>query len=260
MLKTKNILVRSIHHILPRRLHLLLLMFLLPAFLIVPRGVYGSEPTDVSVPEPYALDILGNDVLTIYIRPYLDHVYVRCEPLDRGNPSQFSVQTDYTDDYFGKVTAVWVQPEASGMYNVTVTFESNATCTYVIGAYTRNFEFYTEYYGKNIKTYGYFVEFRDPVNLLSGNWTISILLNSHSLSPNLFSVELPTPVNSALLLTATGLIAYFNAFLLFDTYFKNKKETVSNKRWILVAVLIVISAFVIYEFYNFMTFTLRGGI
>jgi len=258
MLRPKNKFVRTL---LRRRATplFLLVMLLFPVFLVVPGRPYGSELGDAYV-ESYEFDVVENEWFLFYVKPNLHAVSAQCEPLDLGNPFSLSIHTDYTDELFGEVTAVGMMPESRGKYNLTVTLESNVTWDYVIGVYSRNLDFYSEYYGKNVKVYGYFVELRGPYTRLSGNWTVSVILNSHGRSSSLFSIELPTPVNSILFVTAAGLIVYCNVFLLLDTYFKNKKETVSSRRWILFGIVIIVSAVAIYQLYNFTTFTLAGGV
>jgi hypothetical protein len=153
-----------------------------------------------------------------------------------------------------------MSPKAQGRYNLTITFQSEKQLNYTIGVYTQELALYLDLYGTNLKNYGIFVALIAPSTRVSGNWTISIVVTSHSRSSPTFFIELPTPVNSILLMTVAGLILYFNAFLLLDTYFKDKKEVVSNRRWFLAGIVIVVSAIVIYLLYNFTTYTLSGGI
>lgn len=260
MLRNRNRFMEKMGWCLPTILYPLLAVSLILALLTVPLEAYGSEPEGIFVERLGDLDLAEDDVFTIYFKPNLRSISAHCVPLDGGNPFDLSVSTDYTDDVFGKVTAIWIRPGSRGRYNVTVTFDSNATWDYMAGVYTRNLDFYLDFYGKNVKTYGSFVELEAPNTRLSGNWTISVVLNSHGRSSSFFFIELPTPVNSVLLVTAAGLIGYLNIFLVLDTYFKSRKEIVSNRRWLLSGVVIVASAFVIYQLYTFTTFTLPGGV
>jgi len=260
MLRPRNKLVRTLQRLRTTPLFLLVMLFF-PLFFTVPGRPYGSEPGDTYVERHQEFDVVENEWFLFYVKPNLHDISAHCEPLDNGNPFSLSIHTDYTDDLFGEVTVVGLMPESRGKYNLTITLESNATWDYIIGVYSRNLDFYLEYYGKNVKTYDYFMQLGGgPYTRLSGNWTINVILDSHGLSPSLFSIELPTPVNSILLVTAAGLIVYINVFLFLDTYFKNKKETVSMRRWILFGVVIVISAVAIYQLYDFTTFALAGGV
>jgi len=234
----------------------MLLMLILLTFLIIPCETYASEMESTNI-ERYNLDVLERDVLTVYIYPTVEGVLVGCKSLDSGNPFEILILTNYTiitqSRQVIQKTVIQIFPESRGTCNLTITFQSDSVWEYTIGVYiqsTRNVDFY----GKNVKFSGNFGEFftfaRHP-----GNWTISIILNSFKQSSSsFFQIELPTPVNAALFMTAAGFIAYFNIFLIFDTYFKNKKETISSKRWLLCGIVIIISAVTIYELYTLSTF------
>jgi len=227
---------------------MMLILFPLLAFSVIPEEAHADV-------ESYTVDILESDVLAIYIYPITDGVSVNSGSLDRGGPVDISITLNYTIvPEYRQVTAIWTRPRASGTYNLTISFQFNSGWEYTIGVFTRDIDFY----GKNVKFSGNFGEFfsfeRSP-----GNWTISITLNSRRQTQSIFYFELPTPVNAALFLTITGLIVYSNVFLVFDTYFKNKKEAVSNRRWALCALVIIISAIAIYQLYTFSTITLSWG-
>ncbi|MDH5794470.1 MAG: hypothetical protein OEZ24_00030 [Candidatus Bathyarchaeota archaeon] len=244
-----------------RKQHLILVAFFLLTFFVVPEEsrVYGVAKAYINNHE---LDLVEKDVLAVYIKPILESVSVGCEPLGQAGPFNVEIQTDHTDNLFGTKTGIWVRFESEGRYNLTINFQSNETWDYTIGVYTQNFDFYEDYYGKNVKTYGYFLELPQgtPSTRPPGNSTIIITVDIHGFSSSIFSIELPTPVNSVLLVTAAGFIVYFNVFLLLDTYFKNKKEMVSNRRWFLSGIVFIISALAIYQLYTFTTFTLSGGL
>ena len=261
MLKGESIFLGEIRKRSTREQFSTLVAFLLLTFLAVPEESRLSGLRGPYV-QHYELDIVKDDVLAVYVKPMLESVLVECVPLGRGGPFELEIQTDHTDSLFGRKSAIWVRFLSQGSYNVTIALQSNQTWDYTIGVYARNLEFYRDLYGKNLKTYGYFVEppLGTPSTRPSGNWTIIITVNSHSLSSSIFSIELPTPVNSVLLVTAAGFIVYFNVFLFLDTYFKNKKEIVSNRRWFLSGIVLVVSALAIYQLYTFTTFTLSGGV
>ncbi len=261
MLRTMNIPPWEMRSRSSARPHLVFVGLLILAFLMVPLESRASSLEEVSVVR-YPVDVVEDDVLAVYINPVLESVSVECGPLGRGGPFDLEISTDDTDSLFGRKTGIWVRLQSEGTYNLTISFYSNETWDHTIGVYSRNLEFYRDLYGKNVRITGYFVEppLGTPSTYPSGNWTINITIDTHSISPSIFSVELPTPVNSVLLVTAAGLIVYFNVFLLLDTYFKNRKEIVSNRRWLLTGIVFVISAFAIYQLYTFTTFTLSGGV
>jgi len=213
--------------------------------------------------ERQKMDLLQNDIFTIYLNPQVENISVKCRPLRSNGAFDLTISTKYLDPYstLGReVSAIWVQPSEPGIYNFTVNFVSNKSWEYMLGVYTRNFDFYREYYGQRISITNFYVELQPALTRHPGNWTINIILRIHSLSPSISYITLPTPVNSAILIAVVGFLAYIDIFILLDTYFKSKKEIVSHTRWIIVAVALLISAYVAYQTYNFATFTLSGGI
>jgi len=200
-------------------------------------------------------DLLEFDILDVSIRPAVLSLWARSDPLYRGNPCV--LYTSLNED--GR-SIVRMQPQSQGIYNLTIMFWSNRTWQYTIGAYTGSPDFYKPH-GKTERVRTAlaesFVEFA-ALTFPPGNYTISITVNSYatSSSSSSFFIRLPTPVNSMLLITAAGVIAYLNVFLIFDTYFKSKKEIVSGRRWMLCSAAVIISILVIYQLYNFTAFTL----
>lgn len=245
MLRARHLFLTGLRPHLPTASHFMLTIFLIVTFLASPRGTHASELENLNV-DRYNLDVLEGDVLTVYVYPVVRNVTFNSER----SGIVLTISTNYTAQ-LRENTAIWVRPESQGTFNLTISFRSDKAFDYTVGVYSRNADFY----GKNVKfsgDFGTFFTFTRP----PGNWTINVLLSSYSPSRSIFHIELPTPVNAALFLATTGFIAYLNAFLMSDTYFKNKKESVSNKRWILVGIVIVISGFAIYQLYSYTTFSL----
>ena len=253
--KQRKVFIRELRKRLIAKPHSTLITFAVLTFLVVTgenhvlRGGFNVDR--------YDLDVAEGDIFIIYIRPVLERVSVDCKPLVRGNPYDLSISTNYTDNFYGETTVIWMKPGAQGKYNLTITFETNEAWDYILGVYSRNVNM--SLYGKNAKVYGRFIELQRPYTRTSGNWTINIVLDSHGEPLPAFVINLPTPLNSVLLATVTGLVTYFNIFILLDTYFKNLKETVSNKRWLFCGITMLASALMIYELYIFTVFTLSGG-
>ncbi|MFQ6095356.1 MAG: hypothetical protein ACE5NN_04360 [Candidatus Bathyarchaeia archaeon] len=191
--------------------------------------------------------ILERDVLAVFIKPVVVSLSARCEPLYRGNP--FDLYVSLSND---NRSIVELQPRSEGTYNLTIIFLTNRTWSCTVGVFTRNPDFYKGYGSVE----GSFVEFPTLTLSQPGNYTIVITVDSHKTSSSSFFIRLPTPVNAALLITAAGAIAYFNAFLICDTYFKSKKEIVSGRRWMVCGVVMIISILLIYQLYDFTAITL----
>jgi len=207
------------------------------------------------------LDLLENDFLSIYISPPVENISVRCQPLISDGTFDLSISTNYVNPYLEDSSVLWIQPSKSGIYNLTLIFASNKTWKYLYGVYTENRNFYIKYYGiGKTSSIGSFVELRPPQIRQSGNWRISATLNVHSSSPITSPIiVLPAPANLAILISIVSLIAYVESFVFLNTYFKSKKETISNTRWVLVGIILLIGIYLAYQTYNFTVFTLSGG-
>ncbi len=207
--------------------------------------------------ERYRLKMLENDILTIYLSPPVENLSARCIPAAQNGVYSLSIATRYLDPYVMRreVSAVWIHPVKPGIYNLTIRFFSNQTWEYILGVYSRNFDFYSDYYGKRIEVNKFFIELQDPLSRNMGEWTISIMLRVErvSASSSIFSsIKLPSPVNFAIFVAILGLMAYMNSFLIIDTYFKSRREMISRLRWILIALVAFISILIAYQLYGFM--------
>jgi len=121
--------------------------------------------------------------------------------------------------------------------------------------YSRNYDFYSDYYGKRIEVSKFFIKLQDPLSRNMGEWTINIMLIVERMAApsSIFSsIKLPTPVNFAIFMAVLGLMMYMNSFLIIDTYFKSRREMISRSRWILVALVAFISILIAYQLYGFM--------
>lgn len=235
-----------------RRVSILYLICILLLCLVSSNAAQDSAEDSENFRQEW--DLLEFDVLDVSIRPAVLSLWARSDPLYRGNPCV--LYTSLNED--GR-SIVRMQPQSQGIYNLTIMFWSNRTWQYTIGAFTGSPDFYKPHgRTERVRTAlaESFVEFL-TLTFPPGNYTISITVNSYGTpSSSSFFVRLPTPVNSMLLITAVGVIAYLNVFLVFDTYFKSKKEIVSGRRWMLCSAAVIISILVIYQLYNFTTFTL----
>jgi len=240
---------------------LLFATLLVLIFQFFPIGEYIAEDDYLNVDRPFSqIDIVEKDVFVVFLSPKIENLSARCQPLRRGGLFDLSISTRYVDIYLGEVSVVGVKLNEPGTYNLTISFASNKSWGYTLGVYTRNLEFYEKHWGEGIAIRGAFVEYssfkRHP-----GNWTIVITLKSHSLTSSFsyFShIKIPAPMSMALLLACWALIAYINSFILVDTYFKSKKEIITNIRWIVVGLIMLLSIYAAYQTYNFIIFVIPG--
>ncbi|RLI11972.1 hypothetical protein DRO35_04120 [Candidatus Bathyarchaeota archaeon] len=236
---------------------MMLLIFMIQASLA---EAYTGENGYVNVDRPVNdLDILRDDVFVVFITPRTENLSANCQPLNSGGSFDLSISTNYISTYLGVVSAVAVQPNTHGTYKITIRLNNSEPWNYTLGVYTRDIGFYEEYWGRNLSVRGTFIE-HSCFSRYPGNWTIIIILKSHNPSGSSFfpSITLPTPFNMALLLAVWILIIYVNSFAFIDTYFK--KEMVSNARWIIVGIMMLISIYLAYQiFLSAASTALEGG-
>jgi len=240
--------------------HLTFVMLLIFAFQTIPIGVCLSEKDDLNIERLDYLPLIERDVLAIYISPTVENLSVRCQPLYGSGDFDLSISTNYVNPDLKKSSVIWVRLYKPGSYNLTINFFSNRSWEYMVGVYARNYNFYKENYGeKRISPPDSFLRLEPIRTRSAGRWMISSTLVVQGTSPSSYRLVLPTPVNLAMLISVIGLIAYVNGFVFLDTYFKSKKEIVSNTRWIMVLVVLLISAYVAYQVYVFTQSTLSVG-
>lgn len=158
-------------------------------------------------------------------------------------------------------SVVQVLPEDGGYYNLTVTFGSSKRWDYSFGVLTANYDWYANTYTKVTRVQnGYYVEFQSGKNEPPGNYTINVVLFVKAINSRrtLLDFHLPTSTGLVLLATVAAPLAYFNAFLLVDSYYRGKVEEVTRKRWVGVAAAIVLSALALYILYGVVA-PVKGG-
>jgi hypothetical protein len=202
--------------------------------------------------EQVSHNILRNDVVTVYIQPIVEKLSVDVSPISPNMQSRVYFAVNESDS-----SIIQMQPQSEGTYNLTITFETNRTWSYTVGVYTETSSFYREYGNHTHTISGTFVEFFNrKVEGSTGKATLVLILDSYSPdSSSLFNFSLPRSVNALIFIVVTLAIGYVNAFTLYDTYFRNKREGTSKKRWVLLILLIIVSVFVIYEVYLYTTFS-----
>lgn len=192
------------------------------------------------------------DWLTIFIVPPVDNLWVKC---NASRSSDFRISFSPKEIQYGReVSVIYVQLESEGIYSLSVSFQSNKLWNATIGVYTSDRDFYGKTKPASITSQGYFVELYSVRMIPNENKTANYRLNmvliaQKTASSSFFNIKFPTPVNTALFVLVSAFLAYINLFFILDSYFKNKSEGVSKIRWILIALLILFSIYVLYQFY-----------
>jgi len=198
------------------------------------------------------LEMLSGDILIIYISPPVENLSAVCH-----TNKMFRMYLAVNESSH---SIVQVQPRSPGSYNITVAFQSPVAWGFSVGVLTINPGLYVGFSNATYTQNGYFIEFLSGFNLSKEISEFSILVNAYAKGSGggLFNFELPKSINAILFVAAFALISYSNAFFIISTYFKDKAEGVSRRRWIGLCILVLVSAFAIYQIYIFTTFALGG--
>jgi len=197
-------------------------------------------------------NFLVNDTLAIYIEPPVESISVDCDSL---KSNSFRVAFFSNETQYGKsLSLVYMMPRYEGEYVLLVSFSSSRGWNGTIGVYTSDSDFYRGVGSVTYTSQGYFVRLHtirvSPKDNVTSDYKIKVVLQVYNISSSLISIfNFPTPVNMGLFI-ATGIaVVYFDAFFFIDLYFKNKRESVTRARWALAGLLILVSFFILYQVY-----------
>jgi len=199
------------------------------------------------------LEMLRDDILTLYISPPVENLSAVCQ-----TNKLFRM---YIAANESSRSIVQVQPRSPGFYNITVAFQSPGAWGFSIGVLTANPGLYVGFSNVTYTPNGYFIEILSGPNLSKEINKFNILVSAYAkggAKGGLFDFELPKSINAIFFVAAFALISYSNAFFIISTYFKDKAEGVSRRRWIGLGILALVSAFAIYQIYILTTFALGG--
>ncbi len=199
------------------------------------------------------LEMLSGDILTLYISPPVENLSVVSQT---DKPFRMYLAANESSR-----SIVQVQPRSPGLYNITVTFQSPASWGYSIGVLTINPDWYGGFHNVTYTQNGYFIEFKymeKEIPKEINKFNILVNVYAQDAGGGLFNFELPKSINAVFFVAAFALISYSNAFFIISTYFKDKAEGVSRRRWIGLGILVLVSTFAIYQIYIFTTFTFGG--
>lgn len=214
-----------------------------------------SSPRRVEGTLRFQVQMQAYDALTIYIDPAVDGLNARCDPLELNRPFALYVASNTSARSF-----IQLFPEGESYYNITLTFDSPRTFQIQIGVFTNNPGAYP---GLTARPEGlrYFVEFISGLSESPGSYVISILARARGVeSSNPFPIQVPSALNSVIILLLGLLLAYVNLFAIMDAYFKNKSEGISRQRRIGVALLILGSLLFLYWVFGMLRATQPQGV
>jgi hypothetical protein len=231
-----------------------LALVILPLLAFVNVSVAASQSaTELGPIGPIPITV--GDVVYVFFSPPLAKVLAICESPDGGTYRQSTAMNESITNVpvqLGGDQGSYVQltPQASGHYNLTLNIWSQMPFNMLLGILTQNANNFGPYAVHTVQN-AYFVEIFTMRGINTANWSISF---SFDVSPSpqqsfFLSIPLPSSANAVFLVLAIVGLTYPNAYLLTDYYYKSKKEEVSRKRKVGIAISVILSLIVIYWIY-----------
>lgn len=201
------------------------------------------------------IPITVGDVVYVFFSPPLGKVLASCDSLDGGSYRQLTSMNESITNVpvqLGGAQGSYVEltPQASGHYNLTLYVYSQMPFNMLLGILTQNANNFAPYNVHTVQN-AYFVEIFTMRDLIAVNWSISFSFDVSAPKQESFWLSIPVPssANALFLVAAILGLSYPNAYLLTDYYYKSKKEEVSRKRKVGIAISVILSAIVIYWVY-----------
>ncbi|MEM3019544.1 MAG: hypothetical protein QW220_04910 [Candidatus Bathyarchaeia archaeon] len=229
------------------------LIIIAPLIFVLSPNIISAEGGGFRISQEVSMRL--GDVFYMAITPPASDLAAYCSPYSR---QRFQL---YMAANVSFQSIVEVLPEEGGYYNVTITFLSPNPWRYGLGVLTGDPSWYERTATKVTRLQsGYYVEFQSGTEAPPGNYTITITLSVRRVNPSgsLIELQFPTSMGLFLLALVASPLAYFNAFLIVDSYYRSKSEEVSRRRWIGVAVALILSALLLFILYGTLT-PMKGG-
>lgn len=233
-----------------RKTALTLLAWILLAH-VVTSALGNGDVTEYNFPR---INILEGDLFVMALSPLAENIQVYVEG-DKDSGRLLLVLTNGSlgiPVFAGRVSIVQLMP-GSPLTNLTVTFDSNKTVKMLCGVLTSNYTYYkyvsSEYYAFSN---GILVILQPQMAIPRGASKITFILKRISVksSGGWLPIALP-PLATIIPFTIVVIIlAYLNTYVIVDSYYVSKREELSRARKLGVALLIALSALVIYWLLN----------
>jgi hypothetical protein len=120
----------------------------------------------------------------------------------------------------------------------------------LLGILTKDTSNFTPYRIYNVEQ-AYFVEILTMHALEAGNWSFSLSFSVTAVKgeSSWFNIPIPSTVGVLFLGVAIVGLAYPNAYLFTDLYYRSRKEEISRKRKVGIGISLIVSLIVIYWVY-----------
>ncbi|MFQ1021325.1 hypothetical protein [Tardisphaera saccharovorans] len=192
------------------------------------------------------------DYVAMFLTPPVYDLQATVMPYNLSETYDLHLISNYTQLNSAGSSLVVMIPSGPGTYNLSVTFISKAPFVLQYGIVTQNYTAYPHLAG-------------EPVVLATGVWFLPIVTESYQSNytaytfttsvtelsdakpvPSVFSFKFPSVVSLTIFLVISALLIYVDAFVVSDTYWKEKSQEASRKRWIGVILLVAFTLLIIY--------------
>jgi hypothetical protein len=195
------------------------------------------------------------DVVYVFISPPPSTMLATCDSLDGGGYRQLTSTNESVTNLpislgGGMVSYVQLTLPSAGHYDLILNMSSQMPFNMELGILTQDLKNFMPYNNYTVQN-AHFVEILTMRGLNTVNLSISFSLDVTSPGQKsfFFSIPLPSSVNALLLGIVILGLSYPNAYLLTDYHYKSKKEEVSKKRKVGIAISVILSIIVIYWVY-----------
>jgi hypothetical protein len=190
--------------------------------------------------------VLEKDTVIILIQPIVDNIYAQCS-----SSSSDSFIVGWSPNQTAS-SQIWLQPISYGIYNLTVFFSVKNPWHYSVKVYTTNVDFYgSTDINNTLSGASYVTLYTIPTIQSAGNYTLNFIITVVATNSfSIFNFRLPASINGVFFIAIVFVLGYVNVFYLSSLYYRQKKEGISRRQWILASLLIIVSFIIIYFMYN----------
>jgi hypothetical protein len=201
------------------------------------------------------IPLLMNDVVYVFFSPPLNTTLASCFFSSGGQYRLLTSMNESITDVpvdLGGTQGTYVQliPQSQGHFDLILNVTSQTPFNMLLGIITKDRSSFAPYKIHTVSG-AYFVEIFTMRGLDAGNWLISLSFSLRTIEAAVpwFDIPMPSSVGFLFLGAAIMCLAYPNAYLFTDFYYRSKKEEISIKGKIGVALFVIVSLLVIYWLY-----------
>jgi hypothetical protein len=221
-------------------------LIMMVALLACAAFLFAAEGSRTSLSN---IRMLQGDLFLLALSPPVQNIQVHVKTT--GGGYSYLVLTNRTlgiPDVPGRASLVQLVPE-DPLTNITVVFSSNTTVRVLYGVLTNNYTYYKQV-STNYYTFsnGIFIVLPPRMELPPGDSSMTFIISVVSMeeTESGFRIELPPLATAIPVVVAIIFLIYLNAYAIVDSYYVSTKEELSRARKFGLALLLLLSAIVIY--------------